>query len=266
MRWLRATLAKRAAWRRQRSCAITFGWLWAGRRWGPAMSPPHGGCARRHPARGVLDAPRSTAARRAPRPRAQGRNDTIAKTLAAWNRALGAAGKEHEISDLRRQLEEMAQALADANAELERLAADAYREPLEKLDKALQNWEAENLRIKTGRCEVDCSFCVRGRPQRGSVGRVGPTRSGRSVGSTRVEPRLSGCQVLSGAVRRLSSCQVSGGCQACVRWLSSLSGCEDARTLVRLSGDCQVVRSSGCQVLSGVRCCQVMTSTDGHES
>ena len=79
-----------------------------------------------------------------------------------------------------------------------------------------------------------------------------------------LEPRLSGCQVLSGAVRRLSSCQVSGGCQACVRWLSSLSGCEDARTAVRLSGDCQVVRLSGCQVLSGavrlsgcqvVRCC-----------
>ena len=74
-----------------------------------------------------------------------------------------------------------------------------------------------------------------------------------------LEPRLSGCQVLSGAVRRLSSCQVSGGCQVCVRWLSSLSGCEDARTAVRLSGDCQVVRLSGCQVLSGaVRCCQVV--------
>ena len=47
-----------------------------------------------------------------------GRNALITKTLASWNRALGAAGKDGEIADLRAQLEALAKLLEDANAEV----------------------------------------------------------------------------------------------------------------------------------------------------
>ena len=64
---------------------------------------------------------------------------TVAKTLASWNRALGAAGKEHEISDLRAEMARLAAELTEANAEIARLSAEAYREPAEKV---LEDFEA----------------------------------------------------------------------------------------------------------------------------
>ena len=68
----------------------------------------------------------------------QGRNDLIARTLASWNRALGAAGKEGEIDDLREQLEILAGQLKEANAIVQALSEEAYKDPLMKILEAFE--------------------------------------------------------------------------------------------------------------------------------
>ena len=75
---------------------------------------------------------RLQAAREAELEAVQGRNQLINKTLASWNRALGAAGNAKEVEELKARLEELARMLAEANAEVEKLSAEAYRPPLEK--------------------------------------------------------------------------------------------------------------------------------------